>query len=444
MSGDLARRFAALQALQRKQKIVDQAALAKASVPEPEKAGCLAVSEQEHDGVWYRVSDLVWERTLIIKPGEPGYPRLPKALWKYEATWPSEPRYAFDLETTGLSGGAGTVAFLSGIACFKADHIFVRQLFLEDYPGEPAFVERLVATLEGRVDAVDEPVILSWNGASFDLPLLRTRSIMNGIAVREWPHRDLLHPGRRLWRGLYDSCSLSELEGPLLGVERVDDCPGAEVPERWLSSLGSGQGTTSPQLVEVFGHHAQDLASLLGMGRIITAIEQAASEGTVPKWVCIHRPGARAGAMAANDQKGIAVSALGLARLVHAAEPETAIALISSSLSDTPIADATSEVDTSKLDTPDGARAAMVLALWLDAAHRRDEADRWWALVWKHTGLARAGLRTARGLYRRAGKPEEACVLLQALLARRELAPGMRADAGRLYERLQKNLVADK
>ncbi|MBL8968594.1 MAG: hypothetical protein JNG85_16435, partial [Spirochaetaceae bacterium] len=53
----------------------------------------------------------------------------------------------FDLETTGLSGGSGTVAFLAAVGRVKDGSFSVVQFFLEDYPGEPVWLAALLEEL---------------------------------------------------------------------------------------------------------------------------------------------------------------------------------------------------------------------------------------------------------------------------------------------------------
>jgi len=160
----------------------------------------------------------------------------------------------FDLETTGLSGGAGTVAFLAAAGSIRPEGALeVVQYFMDDYPAEYAFVERVRGVLAA-------PALASYNGASFDLPLLRTRCVMNGIPAPDpRPHADVLHPARRLFGGVYADCSLGTLEREALGMDRGPDIPGAEVPEAWFRFLRTGM---HPDLDLVFSHNASDVLAL--------------------------------------------------------------------------------------------------------------------------------------------------------------------------------------
>jgi uncharacterized protein YprB with RNaseH-like and TPR domain len=159
-----------------------------------------------------------------------------------------------DTETTGLMG-AGTVAFEVGLGWQEGGRIHVRQLVMRDYPEEKYLLEEIVRTAE-RFD-----VICSFNGKTFDLPLLRNRFIMNRIrtACLDKPHIDLLHIARRVWKLRLKRCNLTNLEEALLGVPRVDDLPGAQVPERFFSYLKTGDFTL---LDDVLEHNEQDIVSL--------------------------------------------------------------------------------------------------------------------------------------------------------------------------------------
>ena len=159
-----------------------------------------------------------------------------------------------DTETTGLAG-AGTVAFEVGLGWQEGTHFHVRQLVMRDYPEERFLLEEIVRLAEGF------DVICTFNGKTFDLPLLRNRFIMNRIrtACLDKPHIDLLHIARRVWKLRLRRCNLTNLEEALLGVPRVDDLPGAQVPERFFSYLKSGDFSL---LDDVLAHNRQDIVSL--------------------------------------------------------------------------------------------------------------------------------------------------------------------------------------
>ena len=159
-----------------------------------------------------------------------------------------------DTETTGLMG-AGTVAFEVGLGWQEGDTFHVRQLVMRDYPEERFLLEEIVRVAE-RFD-----VVCSFNGKTFDLPLLKNRFIMNRIRTDclEKPHIDLLHIARRVWKLRLRHCNLTNLEEALLGIPRVDDLPGAQVPERFFSYLKNGDFSL---LDDVLEHNEQDIVSL--------------------------------------------------------------------------------------------------------------------------------------------------------------------------------------
>jgi len=163
----------------------------------------------------------------------------------------------FDLETTGLSGGAGTQAFLVGCGWFEADGGFTtRQYMLARYSDERAMLAAVSEEL-GRAGA-----IVSFNGKSFDAPVLETRYLFHRLewTASQQPHIDLLHPARRFWKE--DECSLVVLEQQVLGAWREDDVPGSQIPERYFHFVRSGDA--SP-LAGVLEHNRRDLVSLAGL-----------------------------------------------------------------------------------------------------------------------------------------------------------------------------------
>lgn len=158
-----------------------------------------------------------------------------------------------DIETTGLSGGAGTIAFLVGTGRVVGGRFRVEQYFITDYPGEPDLIERLARELN------DRSIVVSYNGKSFDLPILRSRFALNGKELTLGGQIDLLHVARRLWRASIGSCTLQAIEEQVLGIERSDDVPGYLVPEIYFAYLRGGDSTA---LQPVFSHHLHDIVSL--------------------------------------------------------------------------------------------------------------------------------------------------------------------------------------
>ncbi len=167
-------------------------------------------------------------------------------------------RTAFiDTETTGLAGGTGTYAFLVGVGVFEEEGFAIHQFFMRDYDEEPAMLQALGQLLD-QLDAV-----VSFNGKSFDLPLVETRFIMARQTPRlvDAPHLDLLPVARRFWKYRLDSCALSSLETEVLGVQRTqDDVPGWLIPGLYTDYARSGDAREMPR---IFYHNAQDILSLV-------------------------------------------------------------------------------------------------------------------------------------------------------------------------------------
>jgi uncharacterized protein YprB with RNaseH-like and TPR domain len=174
-----------------------------------------------------------------------------------------------DTETTGLAG-AGTLAFMVGVGFFEpskhGERFVVRQYFLRDHGDEPALLLLLDELLSEKAGLV------TFNGRSFDLPLLESRFIMNRMStdLRQRPHLDLLHPARRLWRQRLGSCALGSLEGSLLGLRRgQDDVPGWLIPSLYNHYLRSGDAR---ELVRVFYHNQIDMVSMVTLAARVTRL----------------------------------------------------------------------------------------------------------------------------------------------------------------------------
>ena len=160
-----------------------------------------------------------------------------------------------DTETTGLSGGAGTVAFLVGVGYVEGETLVIEQLMLREYADEPALLDRL-----GRRMA-DFDSVCTFNGRNFDMPLLETRFTMNRMRDR-WralENLDLLYPSRRAWKLRLGSCRLCNIESEILGMPREDDLPGSEVPARFFQFLKTGEEAL---LEDIVRHNRQDIATL--------------------------------------------------------------------------------------------------------------------------------------------------------------------------------------
>ena len=215
-----------------------------------------------------------------LPPGEGGWPRLP-LLGGPNAAIPFSggrrtPLLFVDLETTGLAGGAGTYAFLVGCGWFDGGVFRIRQFFLSSFAAEPALLEALSAL------AADAGAIVTYNGKTFDVPLLETRYLFHRLTTpfAELPHVDMLHPARRLWRsdGSSDGsggCRLSTLEQTLCGHIREGDVPGFQIPSRYFHFVRSGDARP---LAAVLEHNRLDLLSLaLVTARAAQLLDEGAS-----------------------------------------------------------------------------------------------------------------------------------------------------------------------
>ena len=163
-----------------------------------------------------------------------------------------------DTETTGLSGGAGTVAFLVGAGYCDGDRFTIEQYMLRDYADEPELIDRLALLLE-RFDCV-----CHFNGRRFDMPLLESRFTMCRMRHRwrELAQLDLLYPARRAWKLRLGSCRLARIETEILGLPRQNDLPGSEVPGRFFEYLKTGD---EGLLEDIIDHNRQDIATLAAL-----------------------------------------------------------------------------------------------------------------------------------------------------------------------------------
>lgn len=190
---------------------------------------------------------------------------------------PVEGRLLFvDIETTGLSGGAGMYVFLIGCGFFDGDAFRTRQIFLPSFSDEHRLLSEIAALVE------DAGAIVTFNGRTFDVPVMEMRYLFHRreSPFGELPHVDMLHPARRLWKrrhvdaawhadsldGHPQGCSLPALERGVLGFERIDDVPGFEIPGRYFHYLRTSD--TRP-LEPVLEHNRLDLLSLAVLTSVV-------------------------------------------------------------------------------------------------------------------------------------------------------------------------------
>ena len=185
----------------------------------------------------------------------------------------------FDLETTGLNGGAGTHAFLVGCGWFDADDGFVtEQHLMTEYAGERRMLHAVAAELD-RAGA-----LVTFNGKSFDAPMLETRYLFHRLQspCTARPHVDLLHPARRFWGQEREAgCSLGVLERHVLGVRRAGDVAGFEIPARYFQFVRSGDARP---LIGILEHNRLDLLSLAGLAaRVFYLVKAGPGEAQHPR-----------------------------------------------------------------------------------------------------------------------------------------------------------------
>ena len=229
-----------------------------------------------------------------------------------------------DLETTGLFTGAGTQAFLVGCASIEGTSIRVRQFLMPDFQHERAVLSEVKAWSN------QHGTLCTYNGRSFDAPLIETRFMFHRLPcpLDGMPHLDMLHAARRLWRqrplasGTPDpddsSCSLSILEKHIAGLHRVGDVPGYEIPSRFFNFVRNGNARPLEAVLE---HNRLDLISLAAvLARAITLITSGPSAAvSAQEAYGLARVYERAGAF--DDAEGSLMKAIEFAKRVGA-EPE--------------------------------------------------------------------------------------------------------------------------
>ncbi|NSW89395.1 MAG: ribonuclease H-like domain-containing protein [Firmicutes bacterium] len=165
-----------------------------------------------------------------------------------------------DVETTGLSGGVGTVAFLVGTGFFENDSFVVRQHFMRDYDEEIAMLNALNMLIQSYNGLV------TFNGKAFDWNIIRTRYTYNRIRLKfteeDTKHIDLLLLSRRIWKGKLESCALSSLEENILGEFRTDDIPGALIPQVYFKYVIDRDAR---EIKRVMKHNELDILSMVSL-----------------------------------------------------------------------------------------------------------------------------------------------------------------------------------
>src|SRR3990172_6360487 len=195
-----------------------------------------------------------------------------------------------DTETTGLAGGTGTYAFLVGAGFFDGDRFVLAQYFMRDLDEDPALISAMAALL------ADFDGVVTYNGRGFALPLLETRFV---LSRRPWPqhlsHLDLLPPARRLWSSRLPDCRLGTIEVRVLGLERVDDVPGALIPSLYFHYLRSRRAEA---LQPVFEHNRLGVLSLVTLTGWVARALAAAHGGAAGALALAEAEGAQEAAQA--------------------------------------------------------------------------------------------------------------------------------------------------
>jgi uncharacterized protein YprB with RNaseH-like and TPR domain len=161
-----------------------------------------------------------------------------------------------DTETTGLSGGTGTYAFMVGVGSFQGGAFTVQQLFMRNHSEEKAMLLLLGELLDGY------DFLVTFNGRNFDIPLLETRFILSRFSAPfgKKPNYDLLFPSRRIWRRSCDNCRLATLEAQLLDINREGDIPSELIPYHYFDFVRTGN---AEKISRVFYHNRVDILSMV-------------------------------------------------------------------------------------------------------------------------------------------------------------------------------------
>jgi len=230
----------------------------------PKQAASASISDEEIKipPGWTALDRDVWKRE--IRMPDP-LANLNLSTYLAPSDIPREDWLFFDTETTGLSGGAGTTAFLIGLGRSEGTDFIMTQYFLRDYPGEPLMLNFL------KEDFKRAGLLISYNGKSYDSPLLRTRFLMNRIPFEFAEQLDLLYPVRKLYRRTLPNCRLGTAETFLLQNPRQGDIPGSEIPDMWFNFL---KDNNADSMSQVFEHNRLDIVR---MADLLTYLENVLS-----------------------------------------------------------------------------------------------------------------------------------------------------------------------
>jgi len=160
----------------------------------------------------------------------------------------------FDLETSGLSTGSGTVAFLAAFGRIISNSLHITQYLLLDFSGQNDFLENVLSQINNK-----SSIIVTFNGKTFDSQILKTMCVMNRIIPPEYFHADLLHPSRRLWKKIIHDCSQCSIETKILEIDRTGDISGEFAPDIWFDFIKTGK---TERLIQICDHNIKDIFGL--------------------------------------------------------------------------------------------------------------------------------------------------------------------------------------
>ncbi|MEQ8837285.1 MAG: ribonuclease H-like domain-containing protein, partial [Lacipirellulaceae bacterium] len=163
-------------------------------------------------------------------------------------------------------GLSGCPLFLVGLLREVEGQLAVELLLARDYSEEAAVLKSLWQRI------TPETVLATYNGKSFDWPMVQDRTIRHRLFIGEQPprpvHVDFLHLARRRWRGQFADCKLQTLERNVCGRLRTDDIPGSQIPAAYEQYVRTGFERVMDSILL---HNAIDLVTLLDLGMRLVA-----------------------------------------------------------------------------------------------------------------------------------------------------------------------------
>ena len=281
--GTIADKFSRLAALKPARRVARQAERSELRAPGDEDtlgqllgAGVARNHFGEHLAVrnWFSTPEYAEPSAnsleLLLRTRDESLSRKTRAALDDPSKW-----LFLDTETTGLAGGTGTYAFLIGLAWWDAGGLQVEQFLMRDFTEEYSLLQELAEHVKER------PVLLTFNGKSFDWPLLENRFAMTRsiAAPKLVTHLDLLHPARALWKLRLGSVRLAELERRVLDAQRLgwhreDDIDSALIPQHYFDYLRGGAVLPIAGIVR---HNQMDLR---GLAALFCKINEMLSDST--------------------------------------------------------------------------------------------------------------------------------------------------------------------